>query len=294
MKYDKIYMLTPPAYVTGGVECSYQLAHTINELGGNCYTIFTANVPNPVPNEYKKYNIQITQDLEVSKRNLFIIPEIFTGIANEPALKDLNFAIWWLSVDHNRGSFNDFNRNDLIHLYQSHYAGKFLTDNGVKNVKILFDPINEDYIDRENFKKDNIICYSVKGQTFADSIKDLLPGYEFIMIQGMTREQVVETLSRSKVFIDFGYHPGRDKIPREAASLMNCIITNRVGAANFYEDIPIADEYKFEVIEKDPIIEKIKDCIENYDKKIKDFEEYRTVIRNQKIEFENQIKSNFI
>lgn len=294
MKYDKIYILTPPAYVTGGVECCYQLAHTINELGGDCYTIFSANVENPVPDEYKKYNIKITKNLEVGKNNLMILPEIFTGVSKEPALKDLNFAIWWLSVDHNRGAFVEFNNPNLIHFYQSTYAGDFLKNKGAKDVRILFDPINQDYIDRNNFKKENVICYSVKGQAFADSIKPLLPEYEFVMIQGMTREQVVETLSRSKVFIDFGYHPGRDKIPRESAALMNCVITNKVGAAAFYEDIAIKDEYKFEVLEKEPIIEKIKDCIENYDQKITDFEEFRNIIRIQNSEFKKQIKESLL
>ena len=39
--------------------------------------------------------------------------------------------------------------------------------------------------------------------------------------------------------MDFGFHPGQDRLPREAALLKNCIITNREGSAAFYKDVPI-------------------------------------------------------
>lgn len=294
MKYEKIYVLTPSAYVTGGVECLYQLAHTINELGGDCYTIFTSQVQNPVPDEYKKYNIKITTDIEIKPENLFIIPEVFTHVAQNPNLKGMKLSIWWLSVDHNRGTFSDFLNDGLLHLYQSHYAGDFLRKRGAKNPAILFDPINEDYLTKEIPTKENIICYSIKGEKFAESIKPLLPEYKFIMLKGMTREEVVDTLSRSKVFIDFGYHPGRDKIPREAVALKNCLITNRIGAADFYEDIPILDQYKFGEMDMDLILAKVKDCVENYDSRIADFDEFYNVIATQKEEFTNQIKQTFL
>jgi len=46
------------------------------------------------------------------------------------------------------------------------------------------------------------------------------------------------------MYIDFGTHPGKDRIPREAA-LRNCIVlTNRNGAADNNVDVPIPNEYK--------------------------------------------------
>ena len=44
--------------------------------------------------------------------------------------------------------------------------------------------------------------------------------------------------------MDFGFHPGQDRLPREAALLKNCIITNRE-ELSFYKDMPIAEEFKF-------------------------------------------------
>ena len=43
--------------------------------------------------------------------------------------------------------------------------------------------------------------------------------------------QIIQILSRSKIYIDFGFHPGVDHLPREAAILKNCIITNKEGSA---------------------------------------------------------------
>ena len=45
--------------------------------------------------------------------------------------------------------------------------------------------------------------------------------------------------------MDFGFHPGQDRLPREAAILKNCIITNKEGSAAIFQDVPIADEFKF-------------------------------------------------
>lgn len=294
-RYNKIYILTPANYVTGGVECCFQLAEAINKQGTNCYTVFTADVKDPVPTEYKKYKIKITNQVEDSGDNLFIVPEIFTHLTENKDFREIKFAIWWLSVDHNRGTFNGFKNTRILHLCQSYYAEDFLKQHDATKVKLLLDPIHENYTNQEIdlSKKDNQICYSIKGKDFAERIKPYFPDYKFVMLQGMTRDQVVETLKESKLFIDFGYHPGRDKIPREAVALMNCLITNRKGAANYKTDIPIPDEYKF-LSETDPlIIEKIRYCIENYETAIQDFQEYRDVIKNQSYEFNKQI-SDFV
>ena len=289
-KYKKIYMLTPPAYVTGGVEASFQIADAINKQGGTCITVFSGNVENPVPDEYKRYEIKLG-DVEVSPENLFIVPEIWPTVLDSEALKNMDKAIWWLSVDHNRGSTTDFNK-DILHLYQSYYAEDFLQKNRAKRKLPIFDYLSDEYFNNQETPiKENIICYSIKGETLANKLIQLLPQYKFVMLKNMTRLQVIETLKTSKIFIDFGYHPGKDRIPREAAILNNCVITNKKGAANYNKDVNILDSYKFENEDLIMISEKIKDCIENYENRLLDFEDYRKEIRNQKSEFFEQVKN---
>ncbi|MGB9794571.1 hypothetical protein [Caldisericum exile] len=80
------------------------------------------------------------------------------------------------------------------------------------------------------------------------------------------KTEVIETLQRVKVYVDFGNHSGKNRLPREAIILGCCLITGKRESTAFFEDVPIHDEYKFEDIEENifKIIEKIRDCFENF------------------------------
>lgn len=118
---------------------------------------------------------------------------------------------------------------------------------------------------------------------------------EFIAINNMSRAEVVEILKISKVYIDFGNHPGKDRIPREAALLDCCIITNKRGSSLFYDDVSIDSEFQFEDEDSNiPLISgKIKECFYNYENKIKQFSFYKNKIKQEKSIFIEQIK-NFL
>ena len=107
----------------------------------------------------------------------------------------------------------------------------------------------------------------------------------------MTPEEVNENLRSAKLYIDFGNHPGKDRIPREAAMCGCCIITGKNGAAQFFEDVAINDEYKFDAIDKNipSILNKMHYIIDNYDTEINKFAGYRNKIMNEQSVFENEI-----
>jgi hypothetical protein len=104
-----------------------------------------------------------------------------------------------------------------------------------------------------------------------------------------------EVLETSKVYIDFGNHPGKDRIPREAAISGCCVITGKRGAARFYQDVPIPEEYKFDDnTESIPaIVRQIKTCIANYGNHFHDFDQYRTMIREEHHAFLINVKEIF-
>ena len=84
-------------------------------------------------------------------------------------------------------------------------------------------------------------------------------------------------LKRSKVYIDFGPHPGMDRLPREAALAGCVVLTNREGAANFEEDVPLPSEFKFAKFNVDVIASKLKECCnkhEEYGAKMKSYKEW--------------------
>ena len=91
----------------------------------------------------------------------------------------------------------------------------------------------------------------------------------------------------SKVYVDFGTHPGKDRFPREAAISGCCILTDKKGSAKFSRDVPISNEYKFEDEDKNisKIRNKINFCLTNYDEAIDQFESYRKYILSEKKSF---------
>jgi hypothetical protein len=94
------------------------------------------------------------------------------------------------------------------------------------------------------------------------------------------------------VYIDFGHHPGRDRIPRESAILGNCVITNWGGAAGFFNDIPVSNQFKSSIAEAIGVA--IRNCFENYESVINEYSLYRSSIRNQKEQLHNLAKQYFL
>lgn len=292
MEKTKVYINIPANAIAGGVESLFQLADAINNVGGESIVLWDVQYADPIPEKYKHYNIQHSKEVEDTSDNWIVYPEVWTEKLND--YKNLKKSIWWLSVDNNHGKFQDFSNSNITHFYQSFYALDFLQKNGVEKYLPLFDYIPSKYTDTTYniSEKKNIICYNpVKGLEITNQIKSLNPDLEFVPIVGMNENQIIDLLKISKVYIDFGHHPGRDRIPRESAILGNCVITNLKGAAGFYNDIPVSNQYKSSVAE--PIGTVIRNCFDNYESVINDFSLYRSSIKNQKEQLYNLAKQYF-
>lgn len=230
---------------------------------------------------------------KIYKKTYFNLIDINKEILKRYGLKDLS-----------KTYVSEIRKVDY-HLVQSIYALNHLLSLNfpIKKIYYLSDYIDEDFLDvsYDLEKKEDIVVYNpAKENSFTRKIITLSRKYgyniEFIPIFRMTKHEVRDLLLRAKVYIDFGNHPGKDRIPREAAILGCCIITGKRGSAAFYEDVPIPGEYKFEDrVENIPLIlKKIKDCIENYKYRINDFENYRKLIRKEKQKFIEDLKKIFI
>jgi hypothetical protein len=288
----KIYINIPERAIAGGVESLYQLADAINNVGGESIVLFDNNVPNPIPDKYSHYNIKYSSEVEDTSNNWIIFPEVCTYRVYD--FKNIKRSIWWLSVDNNHGRFQEWNDDSIIHFYQSYYAFSHVLNNEASYYLPIFDYINKKYTSQsapiEN--KQDIVCYNpAKGQEITNEIIMSNPDIRFVPLINMTEDQVINTLVSSKVYIDFGNHPGRDRIPREAAILNNCIITNFAGSAMFYNDVSIKTKYK--VDNHLGIGDLIRDCFINFETNLSDFELYRTTIRNQQQQMFNQVLQIF-
>jgi len=289
----------------------------------------------PVHPEYQIYgNSYVTKlnEIEDNKKNIIIVPEIRDGINLLQHFKNIRKGVWFLSVDNyylSRLRKKDFfiPREPLINFditseeilkklvekynYKTDpllkLADFYMTNSyrgmkwfdSLKPLYYLSEYLNEDFLKTQTdlTKKENIVAYNPKkGFAFTKKIISSAKDIKFVPLINMSREEVIKTLQRAKVYIDFGNHPGKDRIPREAAILGCCVITGKRGSAAFFEDVPIPDEYKFNDTEENilAIVDKIKDCLENYEERYKDFEYYRQIIKDEPQKFIEYLRKIFV
>lgn len=194
-------------------------------------------------------------------------------------------------------------QQDIVHLVQSEYAYDHCKYIGIpkNSIKFLGDYLRDEFLDNAlrpcEIQKQNMVTYNPKkGMEFTKKIISLAPEIEWVPLIGLSTEEMSLLLKSAKVYIDFGDHPGMDRIPREAAISGCCVITGRKGSAAYYEDVPILDRYKFNDNADDvyyDIISMIKYIFDNYEKCSLDFEYYREFIKMQKNKFKSDVRKIF-
>lgn len=299
-----IYVACPKNYATGGVELLHQVVYflnTYNDINAYIYYVGSGiiNKDNPHPADYIKYNNPYVTNIEYKEpSDTIIVPEIYVNNLFDESLKLFRKVIYWESVDNYFGHIRSIYRmkfpENCIHMAQSYYALDFL-ENIAKADDIIYvtDYLNDSYFDKNTIidKKKQVLYNPAKGLEFTKKIINKASDIEFIPIKDLNREQVKELMKSSMVYIDFGNHPGKDRMPRESCISGCCIITGRNGSADFKKDVNIPDEYKFyrEDENIDKIIEKIRYILDNYDTCNRDFEEYRKGIRQECFDFRTGI-----
>ncbi len=77
--------------------------------------------------------------------------------------------------------------------------------------------------------------------------------FHFIPIKNLNSEQVVRLLVHADLFLDLGYFPGKDRLPRESI-VLNCpVLIAKRGSARYYEDFQLADRYLLDLALLSPI-----------------------------------------
>lgn len=188
---------------------------------------------------------------------------------------------------------------DAINGYQSEYAQHFLQIQGFREQMALKDYINTEHFSHsvDSSNREDIILYNPKkGLNYTRKLIAKSPDLKWIPIQNMTRSQLIQLMETAKVYVDFGYHPGKDRLPRECAANGCCVITGMRGSAAFFEDVMIPKKYKFDEKKAsiNEIVNMIRWTLNNYESAINDFQLYRKKILSEKKEFEEQIAMIFL
>ncbi|MBQ6588690.1 MAG: hypothetical protein IJI01_08430 [Butyrivibrio sp.] len=307
-----IYVLAPQNHTSGGPELSHQLCNAINRLTDvpclMCYVDINApfekalgiDVPAPAAYEiYETDHVANADELD-SPDSVIIFPEGLT--LSMPYYPQAKKVLWWMSVDNYVVSTKESNMpfikdNVCLHLYQSYYAKDYV-EKKIPGANGLY---LSDYINQEHGKfiypakfRENIGLYNpAKGY---DQIKPLVEKanwLKWVPLTGLDVPHMVLMMEAGKVYVDFGNHPGKDRIPREAAADGCCVITNKKGAAAFEGDVPIPEKYKFDnpVENLDKIDALLHDICDNFAQHQTKFENYRKMIAGEKAKFDEDVMS---
>lgn len=311
----KIYVACPGNSVTGGPEALHQLADSLLAQGIDASIIYYPFESEfKTPDVYKHYRVKTSKLSEVTKNDLVVIPETRTRLAKSVPTE--NIAIWWLSIDHYYGyplshptfnqRFNHFFRilkgrklslsrmKHYIHLAQSDYASEHLSKNGLKSLK-LTDYLGESHLTKsdQTLSRVNQIAFNPKkGLRFTSALRSNLPDLKFIPIENMTSTEVKELLAASKLYMDFGNHPGTDRLPREAAVAGCCIVTGLQGSAAFASDVAIPGRFKIDESQEN-FIESFKTVVDevfsDFENVSGEFDHYRHSIRQGRETFFKEV-----
>ncbi|MEO4004806.1 hypothetical protein [Flavobacterium sp. CAU 1735] len=322
MKLNKntatLYVIAPANFASGGPFLMHQLASKLLNMGFKAKMVYIGQQAStdPVHDFYKRFKIPYTNTITDASENIVIFPEIYTGMIYH--YKKIHKVIWWLSVDFFLAAIRpkpfslrrflglkptvchyDFKKEPLLsHWVQSHYARHFLESKNVTDIYNLSDYLDAIFIDKlkrksfTNQNKSNRIVYNPKkGYNETLELIRKAPLLDWVPIANMTPSQVRQLLLSAKIYIDFGNHPGKDRIPREAAMCGCIIVTNKKGSANFAEDIPIPDKFKIDYIpgkERD-IIDLLEHCFTAYENEVQHFDTYRKKIEQEEAVFNDDL-----
>lgn len=264
-------ILCPRNTLTGGPEALHQLGAAMREAGLDAAMVYVPLRPdNRTPDKFLRYGVPVRPRLEDDDDVVLVVGETATEWVWRA--RRAHVLIWWLSVDFHfkrpekwskrarlwlrerlpRNRAYAFQPHPRVHhAWQSEYARQFLLRRGVADALPLTDyiapalTVPEDELPTAP-RRDVCLYNPRKGFAFTQQLIAACAGsgIEFLPLQGYTEAQLRGLFGTSKLYIDFGEHPGRDRIPREAAASGCVVVTGRRGSAANAIDVPLPDFYK--------------------------------------------------
>lgn len=280
-----IVVLCPANATTGGPEALHQLVDGVARAGGDAAILYDPDPYAPIPKQYRDYLVRKVTDKDVAPTDLVVIPEIWPDHAKKFAFA--NTALWWLSVD-NASPFS-LDAPVAFHFAQSHYALRHLQSNGLQG-SILGDFIPECFAWSSPIKTKTVAVNPAKGGELFLEFSEKNPDLEFVAISGMDRSQIIDTFRRCMVFVDFGHHPGKDRMAREASMCGAVVFVRRAGAAIGPDDVPLDEAFKFDA-DCDGLRAKLDEVFDNFPVVHARQKIYRAATKAERNEFDLNIKN---
>lgn len=313
---------------TGGPEALHQLVATLRAIGTDAYlTPIIGTESNPRSSEYGNYDAPEIDHVVDAEDIAVVVPESYPE-----GLKRFRKAqrfCWWLSIDNSPAfswqrhptlsvglgkyrrrlhasrlirDMRAMERSGLHHLVQSHYAWAFLNSQlGIVSSMVSdYTVFGSSETPSRTFGltgRKPVVAYNpAKGGKFVTRLQE---GGEleidWLPIVQMTPSEVATALRKSDVYVDLGHHPGKDRLPREAAIAGALTLVARRGSGAYAADVPIPLQHKIPV-EGDIATNAaaaITRVLPRLQTEIPRQEFYRDVIRAERETFTRQVRTVF-
>lgn len=296
-----ILLFCPSGLVTGGTEGIHNLARALNRVGANAKILYIGQNPEKIPKELADYGCEYLTEYPTGYKGAIIFPEVWGNQVTDPKYKDNIVAINWQGVDvydwqtplEVRKKYLE--RKNTIHIANSEYAVDHLKRQRLSPVKIS-DCLNDDFYDLTwelDNRKDTVLYNPVRIKHI--KLQDIVMsrcttelGIRFRPVVELTRSEVIDLFKHSKLYIDFGYFSGRERLPREAVMCGCCIVTNSMGTAGYFKDNSILDMYRADEVV--PAIQAINYVLRHYMECKSDFDLYRDLLKRDKMKYLDEVR----
>ncbi|TFD91851.1 hypothetical protein E3T61_07700 [Cryobacterium lactosi] len=279
--FDTVYVFYPRGLRTGGPEALHQLVDALRKSGQQAFLVpFMGTEDTPRVRDYEVYDAPEALKAIDSPGNAVIVPEVWIDLLRE--FTQAQRMCWWLSIDYSpvfritrsrsddkAGLGNEHNvttrqrlkdiaislrpRRNLVHstlhLVQSHYAWAFLYSqlNVVPTLISDYTPLFriEGFRSTGTTDRGRTVAFNPKkGSELTERVIAKSRGIEWRPLINMTADDVYTSLASTAIYMDLGQHPGKDRMPREAAFLGAVTIVARRGAGAFTQDVPLPWQHK--------------------------------------------------
>lgn len=321
------YYVLVPWGETGGPEGLHQLCYELVNLGKNSKIVYYDPWSDRIQSEYmgrvcgryneysgvQSYTPNNILDLDTYD-NIIVLPEIFRTKHVEMFTKA---KVVYLRLSNNTketaldpqnyDSLYDpcftkcYTGCDPVLIYKTIEKSSFYDMNKVfmlrPNINLSFLKKEEDLY---NERKNVVLFNPSKGKQHIDKLIEVSKNFEFdvdiefLPIQGMQKEQLMETVFNSKIYIDLGHFPGPDRLSRETASGGCVVLIGKRGSGADCDDFPIEEKIDWDgendSFDYEKICFDIVDMIKNYKTYFEKQKSYREIIRNERSEYIEQVK----
>lgn len=322
------YYILCPWGETGGPEGLHQLCYELVNLGVNSRVVYyhpwTDRVESEHRNEicgrYNQYSgVKSHTPDDISELdqpdNIIILPEIcrkrhielfkkakvvFLRLSNntkESAPDPINYDSLFDPIFK-----NCYTACDSSLIYKRIEQSQFYD---MSKVFMLTPNINISHIREEKElqnERNNVVLYNpAKGYNHILRILEISKKFnldidiEFFPLVGMSQDELKNKIYASKVYIDFGHFPGKDRLSREAASGGCVVLLGKRGSGSDWDDFQVEEKIDWnesdDSFDYDLICKTIIDMVCNYDSYFEKQKSYREIIRRERDVYIEQVKN---